>query len=404
MLFLSDRLPIKLATRILLVCIAALTLLTAGKSNATQCDEFVAAVMPAKVAYQQNHRVYPVPDQLKQLALKHMPKLWVHPNSWQPIYFEDYLAMAELIGMGSEQVIDSNPTLKTMLDMTADQQCASYLHADEVTPRDTAPAYIQVYTDKSPIKATASWTYIKYNFVFDWSGLADHMSLISTVGVWLSGADRKKWHRLDIHVAAILVFDDKYKLRLVTLAQHNHQQTYLAGVDFPADERLNLVSAMQSNELYLDNGEANPVSHRVVRFFSDVAYLIDPEKRPWLWAKDITKGKNAGARQTRLHPVFLAPSHPLANFSGLLAPPKRLLGIYTGQDGPPGYDYYAIPAAISLVNFVAMGYWREGDEELLAQITPYMDGIGFVDTRWDKVISIMKKHLAKSMKKSSTAF
>jgi len=39
------------------------------------------------------------------------------------------------------------------------------------------------------------------------------------------------WHRLDVHTAAILAFDSDQRLRLVTLAHHNHHHTYMAGVD-----------------------------------------------------------------------------------------------------------------------------------------------------------------------------
>ncbi len=73
---------------------------------------------------------------------------------------------------------------------------------------------------------------------------------------------------------------------MLTLARHNHQQTFLPGRYFPVDTAPHLVAAFRSNELYLDGGQTVPVYHRVVPFFNDVAYLIDSERKPRLWARN----------------------------------------------------------------------------------------------------------------------
>ena len=211
----------------------------------------------------------------------------------------------------------------------------------------------------------------------------------------MSGGNPDRWHRLDIHTAAILAFDADHRLRLVTLAQHNHQHTYLAGVDLPGNARPMLVAAVRSNELYLDHGKTVPVSHRVVPFFNKVAYLIDPNRKPMLWAKDITFGRHAGGKEIPLTPVFIVPGHPLADYAGLLAPANRFLGMYTGRDGPPGYNYYAPPSYISLVNFAAMGYWQSGDLELLKEITPFIDDIWHTD--WQAIVQVMRGRLAETI-------
>jgi hypothetical protein len=75
---------------------------------------------------------------------------------------------------------------------------------------------------------------------------------LSRIGAWLSGGGLSRWHRLDIHIAAILAFDADRQLRMLTLAQHNHQQTFLAGIDFPKNQKPLLIAAVRSNELYLD--------------------------------------------------------------------------------------------------------------------------------------------------------
>jgi hypothetical protein len=365
---------------------------------AAECDEFVSLVATAKTSYQKKHRIYPVPDAIKALARRYMPRLWVHPQSWHPIAFEDYLDRSRLIRKFDGQVVRVRPSIHSLYALDFANQCATYLESEEIKPQVPAPVYIQVYWDQNPAIASETWTYIKYNLVFDWSGLAKKISWYSRLGVLLSGGNPDRWHRLDIHTAAILAFDSNHRLRLVTLAQHNHQHTYLAGVDLPGNGRPMLVAALRSNELYLDQGETLPVSHRVVPFFNKVAYLIDPDKKPFLWAEDITFGRQAGGKEIPLKPVFIVPGHPLADYAGLLAPADRFLGLYTGRDGPPGYNYYAPPPYIPLVNFAAMGYWQAGDRELLKEITPFIDDLH--NTDWRAIVQVMRGRLAQAILKN----
>ncbi len=363
--------------------------------SAADCDEFVSWVTPAKNAYQKTHRIHPVPKIYKDLAVRYMPRIWVHPESWQPIDFDDYLANSRLVRASDRKMLIAAPSVDDMTALDYEEQCAVYLETDEITPHNPAPIYIQVFHDKDPADAANRWIYIKYNLVFDWSGLAAKVSWLSRLGAWLSGGDLDRWHRLDIHLAAILAFDTDQQLRMLTLAQHNHQQTFLAGIDFPQNQKPMLVAATRSNELYLDDGGTSPSAHRVVPFFTDVAYLIDPNEKPVFWAIDVTYGRNAGGKEIQLKPVFLEPGHPLADFAGLLAPPRRLLGIYIGRDGPPGYNYYALPAYIPLIDFAAMGYWRAGDTQLLQQLKFFIGGENDMnETDWNAMTIFMRKRLA----------
>lgn len=367
-------------------------------TQAADCDKFVSLVKPAKDAYMKEHRIYPIPESAKTLALQFMPRLWVHPQSWQPIAFEDYLARARIVDNSDGRVVMQHPTWRDLAKLTDEEQCRVHLDAPEVTAHNPAPLYIQVFRDEDPANPAEQWTYIKYNLVFDWSGLAAEVSWLSHAGVLLSGGRSDRWHRLDIHLAAIMAFDRAQRLRLLTLAQHNHQQTYLPGRDFPPDTAPHLVAAFRSNEFYLDGGQTIPVYHRVVPFFNDVAYLIDAARKPRLWARDVTYGRNAGGREVNLRPVFLEPGHPLADFAGLLAPPRRFLGIYIGRDGPPGYNYYAPPAYIPLVNFAAMGFWRSGDKDLLHQLEPLIKNRDPMHgTDWQKMVALMRIRLAKAL-------
>lgn len=366
---------------------------------AAECDGFVSWVAPAKDAYFKEHRIYPIPDHIQALAKQYMPQLWVHPESWQPIDFEDYLAKSKLIWKADKNVLKASPSAGYLSSLAYETQCGLYLDADEITPNNPAPIYIQVFWDKHPADPDERWIYIKYNLVFDWSGLAAEISWLSRLGAWFSGGGKDRWHRLDIHLAAILAFDPQNRLRLLTLAQHNHQQTFLPEVDFPGDRRPQLVAAFRSNELYLDDGNRIPSRHRVVPFFTDVAYLIDPAEKPRFWAIDIAYGRNAGGEEVMLKPVFIAPEHPLADFAGLLGPPRRLLGQYIGRDGPPGFNYYAPPAYVSMANFAAMGYWREGDLDLLVKLNKLIrDKDDFRATDWNAMVTLMRNRLAHAIR------
>ncbi len=379
---------------IFLAIIIASSLFVAGMADATDCDEFVALVKSAKDAYMKAHRVYPIPAREKILALNYMPRIWIHPQSSQPIAFEDYLEHARVVRNTDEQVIMQQPAWHDLAEINAEDQCRFHLEAPDVIAKNPSPIYIQVFRDENPADPSEEWIYIKYNLVFDWSGLAAEISAWGRIGAFLTGGRIDRWHRLDIHTAAILAFDRSQRLRMITLAQHNHQQTFLPGRDFPPETPPLLVAAKRSNELYLDDGRSSAVRHRVVPFFNDVAFLIDASRKPRLWARDVTYGRNAGGREVHLRPVFIQPGHPLADFAGLLAPPRRFLGMYIGRDGPPGYNYYALPPYVPLVNFAAMGFWRSGDKDLLQQLDPLIDsGNPLNGSNWKKVVSLMRKRL-----------
>jgi hypothetical protein len=366
--------------------------------RAAECDEFVTWVAPAKDAYLKKHLLFPLPPELRELAVRYLPRLWVHPKSWQPIGFEDYLAVSRLIRKNDHEVVADSPELQDLMSMNYEEQCAVYLDADEVKPRSPAPLYIQVFRDENPTNPAENWIYIKYNLVFDWSGLAAEIGWLSRAGALLSGGGEDRWHRLDVHGAAILGFDPHHTLRLLTLAQHNHQQTYLAGLDFPADQKPMLVAAFRSNELYLDDGQSTPARHRVVPFLTDIAYLIDSAQKPFFWAIDVTYGRNSGGKEIELRPNFIEPGHPLADFAGLLGPPCRFIGLYIGRDGPPGYNYYALPAYISLVHFACLGFWREGDQNLIQQLKPLIGNKSDMHaTDWNAMVALMRQRLAAAL-------
>ena len=44
--------------------------------------------------------------------------------------------------------------------------------ADEIIPNNPAPIYVQAFRDQNSADPDERWIFIKYNLVFDWSGLA----------------------------------------------------------------------------------------------------------------------------------------------------------------------------------------------------------------------------------------
>jgi hypothetical protein len=147
-----------------------------SQALAEECAGFVSWVAPAKDAYFQKHRIYPIPDHIQELAKQYMPRLWVHPQSWQPIDFDEYLAKSKLVRKRDKSILKTAPSARYLANLDHEEQCSLYLDAGEITPDNPAPIYIQAFWDENPADPDEQWTYIKYNLVFDWSGLAAEVS------------------------------------------------------------------------------------------------------------------------------------------------------------------------------------------------------------------------------------
>jgi hypothetical protein len=143
--------------------------------SAADCDEFVSWVAPAKNAYQKTHRIHPVPEIYEDLAVRYMPRIWVHPDSWQPIDFDDYLANSRLVRTSDRKLLIAAPSVREMIALDYEEQCAAHLETDEVPSHNPAPIYIQVFRDQNPADQTDQWIYIKYNLVFDWNAMTIFM-------------------------------------------------------------------------------------------------------------------------------------------------------------------------------------------------------------------------------------
>lgn len=372
-----------------LTMFAALGLASAAHAT---CDDFIRWSAETLDTYQAEHRIYPLPADLQTLATQHMPNLWVHPNSYRPIDFDAYLSQASLYqSPGNRVIAQADTTRSAIRALSREEQCATHLKSPEQPDADIAPVYVQAYTDHGP-DAEPNWLYLKYTWVFDWSGLAEQRGWLSRVGAVLTGGKASRWHRLDVHTSATLGLDATRQVRTLSLQQHNNKRTHVAGIDFPHNEPLHLAAAYNTNELYLDTGASDPQVRRAVATFLQWAHLIDEQQNTLMWQRDEFIGRNAGGEPVKQQPVFIEPNHPLAAYAGHLAPKRRILGMYVGRDGPPGYDFDGVS---DLPEATVIGFWREHDTAFLPVLAEHLHG--FSDTNWTAIANYLRPRLIEAL-------
>ena len=374
--------------------------------NSKLCSSFTDWVEPARADYFSKHRVYPLSERARLLAEKYEPKLVIHPAGNPPISFDDYFENAELVFAAGDKKGDreKNVAISRLSELDYATQCSTYIvpARENVISKSPYPWYVQSFVSPAPgeLGKVEDWLYLKYNLMFDWSGLANELSRNARAGVRALRADANKWHRLDVHTAVIIAIDNQGRQRLVAINQHNYVRTYIAGRDFNSNQRITIAAALRSNELYLDNGAAERQKYRVVTFYNNLPYLINGKNKPNYSGIDEVAGANAGGVPVETRLVYIEPNHPLASYSGLLAPPKPLLGgIYIGRDGPMGYDYYSPPSGVDLGRMAAMGYWREGDDELADELRALLkSSTGFRDSEsLERIINTMEVRLEQDL-------
>lgn len=381
-------------------------LLVAGCSTTNKiCGRFTDWVESARAEYFATNRIYDLTPEMQQLARKYKPQLVMHPDGTPPIDFDDYLVGIDLVYAEGKRKgeIEEDVTKARISQMSYADMCQTYLKPakEEVVSQPPYPWYVQAYRSPSPHDPNEEWLYVKYNVIFDWSGLANKLSSNARAGVNILGADPAKWHRLDVHTTVVIALDPNRRQRLVTLEQHNYVKTYLGGRDFDPDKPVTIASAYRSNELYLDDGSSTPQEYRVVTFLRHLPYLITGKNRPSYHGRDLVAGQNAGGKPLDTRVVFIEPDAPLSAYAGLLAPTKLLFGsIYVGRDGPMGYDYYAPPNAFKMEKLVALGYWQHGDEQLANELASIIkQGKGWRDTdTLDNMIETMRARLVRDLR------
>jgi hypothetical protein len=121
--------------------------------------------------------------------------------------------------------------------------------------------------------------------------------------------------------------------------------------------------ALRSNEVYPSSDSEEPVRHRAVRWPLFMKYLISGEDPPLMRGHDLTVGIRAGGAEIPYELALLSPCDPFYTAKIMLGEPRDFLGRYIGRDGPPGADYYTIPALLPLGDLLQFSYLRDGAPE-----------------------------------------
>lgn len=269
-------------------------------------------------------------------------------------FYQDYIAHGTLRnGRGERQ---AQPVTRASLNRLRSDPAAVFVHEPDEAQSPAPVVLARIDSARFALGSHGSrqLTLLTYHAVFRHSGLAAGLSAWQEVLAALF-ADINDWHQLDHYTAASLLLDEREQPVALMLQQHNHQRTWVYGVDLPlpADGRPALDVAIRSNELYPHTQSRR--SHRVVRFPTPEAmlYLMEMGEPPRYAAFDMTEPAN----EIEYRLDFLPPDDAFYSFAGYLGARRRL----PGRDGPPGADFNTWPSIKSWPLQVLAGYWRVGD-------------------------------------------
>ena len=300
-------------------------------------------------------------DAEQNLLRRHRPHWMLPPGHPGAVsFYDDYIANGVLVD-GNGAVVSDRVTA-AILNAHGDDPRATFTHRRPHAAPKVAPvvfARIDHERFEPPGHASRCLTLLTYHVVFRTSGLP------AGLGAWSGAAlgllfDLDDWHQLDHYTAATVVLDERAAPVMLRLQQHNHQRTWVLGVDLPVpvDGRPVVDVAIRSNELYPH--APGRVRHRSVPFPTPegMRYLLGFGPAPTMSADDITDGRDEAD-----YPLgFLPHDDAFYSFQGWLGERRRL----PGRDGPPGADYNTLPPLKPASLQLAAGYWREGNRDDLA--------------------------------------
>ena len=329
----------------------------------------------------------PPPGGDVELLAQYQPRFFLPPGSAPPVdFYRDYLPCTTMRLYPDGVLIGGEVTRELLLSRRRDRR--AYLDLDEECvsgKRGGLPAlYGRVYRERVSFpdggggEETFTLTFLKYNIVSAVSGLAAELPRLHRLLLLFPGLDAESWHELDNFAAVHIVLDEKLEPLAVVIAQHNHHRTYLISRDvaLPADGRLAFDVAKRSNEIYLSSDAAFSQRHRVVQWSLQLEYLLSGREKPFFSAWDVTWGPRAGGREGTFDLKVLSPCDPLYISEMLLGEPRPFFGKYIGRDGPPGSDYYNVPALLPLGRMLKFGYLHDGDPSDIALVEEAVDRKG----------------------------
>lgn len=309
-----------------------------------------------------------LPDGRQRALLERFrPRLFLGRESADPIrFYEDYIAHGQLRNAQGNLV--SERVDQTVLNRHRNDPGMVFSYqppAREAISNGSGEALARVDREVFPAVAgmpARELLFLTYNFAFAHSGVAAGVRkwqrfLLSFV------ADLNDWHQLDHYTAVTIAVDASTERPLAAIIQqHNYMRTWLFAdqpgpgrLQLPSDQRIRLIAALGSNELYTFK-EGRQFRRAVPMMTPDnVDWLVLGKDRPLISADDITDPQREWLYSLRLLPAADA----FYVFKGWLGQRRRT----PGRDGPPGADYYTIPALKSRVQQLAFFWWPDGDQQ-----------------------------------------
>jgi hypothetical protein len=336
------------------------------------------------------HTCAPVPgptleEEDRLLLSRFRPRIVVAPGAPRPIdFYRDYLPHTVLCDAEQGGRVVTRHVTREVLQQLGNGR---HYYLDLVQIPDlrhegkTPVVYGRVYRERVTFAnsrgetTVRSLTFLKYNIVFAVSGLPAGLPWMYEQGLRLLGLNPADWHQLDNFCAVHVVLDEAKRPVAVLLAQHNYHRTYLVGRDLPlpADGRMVFAAAQRSNELYPDTGESGPVFHRAIPWPLYTEYLLSGQARPWCAADDLTYGPRAGGEEVEYELQVLDPCDPFYTSHCMLGAYRPFFGLEIGRNGPPGADYYTLPALLPLGNLLKASYLHDGRSEDLRVVREAID-------------------------------
>ncbi len=362
-----------------LLSISAAVLLTACSSNEPTFsarpgfEQYFSANPPSN---------QPATAQEQQLLQRYRPRIYLAQGQTRFLdFYRDYIASGELYSAGE---LISKQVDAALLNQYRDDPSAEFRHSPHQRPT-TPVVYAKVNYDALEYQGRR-WplTFLSYNLAFAHSGLLQGLPgwqqwLVESTGL------HTDWHQLD-HYVSVTVALHQGKPIAVMLQQHNYQTTYVLGaadaqglqgpavdthsLQWPADQRIAVDVAKQSNELYLHSPKLT--RHPGVSFASadSIAFLKTGKNKPMMAGFDMTQGEQEQDYSLQ----FLAATDAFYQFKGRLGAGRSL----PGRDGPPGADYVTLPGLMPWANRLVVGFRAGSIAQEQAKITALLDEENFV--------------------------
>lgn len=219
-------------------------------------------------------------------------------------------------------------------------------------------------------KIQRQFKFLKYTSVFMVSGLPAKLPWGTETLLKVLGLNPLNWHELDHYTAIHVVLNERDQPIALLLAQHNYHRAYLIGkqIPKPVANRVTVDVAERSNELYPASSSPQPVSHRTASWSRYMKYILSGQDAPFFHGEDITHGIHAGGKEINYELKYLPHCDPFYRAKIMLGEFRPLFGFYVGRDGPPGADYYTMPALLALDKLLFFSYLHENNPEDLKML------------------------------------